>query len=141
MAELKTKKNAASVESFLNTVKDEQKRADSFTILAMMKKTTGEQPVMWGTSIIGFGNVHLKYATGRELDWMKIGFSPRKQNMTLYVLCHSKEQNELLKKLGRHKTGQSCLYINKLSDVDTTILKKIIETGYNGSHYGHENKS
>ena len=140
-AELKTKKNPASVESFLNTVGDEQKRSDSFTILEIMEKTTGAKPVMWGASIIGFGNIHLKYATGRELDWMKIGFSPRKQNLTLYVLCNSKEQNDLLKKLGRHKTGQSCLYINKLSDVDTTVLKKIIAKGYEGSYYGHENKS
>ena len=140
-AELKTKKSADSVEGFLNSVKDKQQRKDSFVILDLMKKTTGEKPVMWGTSIIGFGNIHLKYATGRELDWMKIGFSPRKQNLTLYVLCHSKEQNELLGKLGKHKTGQSCLYINKLSDIDTTVLKKIIAKGYEGSYYGHENKS
>ena len=138
MAELKTKKNAASVEGFLNTIKDKQKRDDSFSILEMFTKTTGEKPAMWGPSIIGFGNVHLKYPSGRELDWMKIGFSPRKQNLTLYVLCNSKEQKELLKKLGKHKTGQSCLYINKLSDVDTQVLKKIIERGYAGSFYGKE---
>ena len=140
-AELKTKKHTVSVESFLNNLEDEQKRSDSIAILEMMEKTTGEKPAMWGTSIIGFGNVHLTYATGRELDWMKIGFSPRKQNLTLYVLCNSKEQNELLKKLGRHKTGQSCLYINKLSDVDTSVLEKIIEKGFKGSYYGHENNS
>ena len=140
-AELKTKKNTASVESFLNKVKDAQKRSDSFAVLGMMEKATGEKPEMWGTGIIGFGNVHLKYASGRELDWMKIGFSPRKLNLTLYVLCGSAEQNELLRKLGRHKTGQSCLYINKLTDVDTSVLKKIIETGFKGSHHGQENKS
>jgi hypothetical protein len=139
VAELKTKKNAASVEGFLNTIKDKQKRDDSFSVLEIMAKVTGEKPAMWGPSIIGFGNVHLKYPSGRELDWMKIGFSPRKQNLTLYVLCHSKEQNELLKKLGKHKTGQSCLYINKLADVDTQVLKKIIEKGYTGGFYGHEN--
>ena len=133
MAELKTKKNAASVEGFLNTIKDKQKRDDSFSILEMFTKATGEKPEMWGPSIVGFGNIHLKYDSGRELDWMKIGFSPRKQNLTLYVLCNSKEQNELLKKLGKHKTGQSCLYINKLSDVDPQVLKKIIERGYTGS--------
>jgi hypothetical protein len=138
MAELKTKKNAASVEGFLNTVKDKQKRDDSFSILEMFKKATGEKPEMWGPSIIGFGNVHLKYPSGRELDWMKIGFSPRKQNLTLYVLCNSKEQNELLKKLGKHKTGQSCLYINKLTDVNTQVLKKIIERGYTGKFPGQE---
>lgn len=133
MAELKTKKNAASVEGFLNTIKDKQKRDDSFSVMEMMKKVTGEKPEMWGPSIVGFGNVHLKYPSGRELDWMKIGFSPRKQNITLYVLCNSPEQNELLKKLGKYKTGQSCLYINKLSDVDTQVLNKIIERGYKGS--------
>jgi Domain of unknown function (DU1801) len=133
VAELKTKKNAASVEGFLNTIKDKQKRDDSFSILEMFTKATGEKPTMWGPSIVGFGNVHLKYDSGRELDWMKIAFSPRKQNLTLYVLCNSKEQNELLKKLGKHKTGQSCLYINKLSDVDPQVLKKIIERGYTGS--------
>jgi hypothetical protein len=133
VAELKTKKNAASVEGFLNTIKDKQKRDDSFSILEMFTKATGEKPEMWGPSIVGFGNIHLKYDSGRELDWMKIGFSPRKQNLTLYVLCNSKEQNELLKKLGKHKTGQSCLYINKLSDVDPQVLKKIIERGYTGS--------
>ena len=136
-AELKTKRNTASVETFLNKVKDEQKRADSFAVLEMMKKITCEKPEMWGTSIIGFGNVHLRYATGRELDWMKIGLSPRKQNMTLYVLCNRKEQLELLKKLGKHKTGQSCLYINKLSDVNTDVLKKIIDLGYHKGEVPH----
>lgn len=136
MAELKTKKNAASVEGFLNTIKDKQKRNDSFSVLELFKKVTGEEPVMWGPSIVGFGNVHLKYDSGRELDWMKIGFSPRKQNLTLYVLCNSKEQNELLKKLGKHKTGQSCLYINKLSEVDSNVLEKIIERGYKAAFAG-----
>jgi hypothetical protein len=140
VAELKTKKNAASVEGFLNTVKDKQKREDSFSVLEMMQKITGEKPAMWGPSIIGFGNVNLKYDSGRELDWMKIGFSPRKQNLTLYVLCNSKEQAELLKKLGKHKTGQSCLYINRLADVDTNVLGKIIERGFKGSFYGKEVK-
>jgi len=138
VAELKTKQNTASVEGFLSAIKDKQKRDDSFSVLELMKKVTGENPAMWGPSIIGFGNVHLKYPSGRELDWMKIGFSPRKQNLTLYVLCNSKEQGELLKKLGKHKTGQSCLYINKLSEVDTNVLKKIIEKGYAGSFYGKE---
>lgn len=125
-AVLKTKKNEASAEDFLNTIKDEQQRKDSFTILQMMKKATGDEPKMWGTAIIGFGNVHLKYESGRELDWFKMGFSPRKQNLTLYGIGAMK-QTELLKKLGKHKTGKGCLYINKLTDVDTAILKKIIE--------------
>ena len=125
-AELKTKKNEASVEDFLNAVKDEQQRKDSLTILQMMKKATGDEPKMWGSAIIGFGNVHLKYESGRELDWFRMGFSPRKQNLTLYGV-NSEGQTELLKKLGKHKTGKGCLYINKLTDVDTAILKMIIE--------------
>jgi hypothetical protein len=132
-AELKTKENIASVEAFLKKIKDKQKQADSFAVMDMFKKITGEKPTMWGASIIGFGNVHLKYESGRELDWMKIGFSPRAQNLTLYVLCNSTEQNALLKKLGKHKTGQSCLYINKLNEVNTEVLQKIIEKGYEGA--------
>ena len=132
-AELKTKENTASVEAFLKKVKDKKKQADSFTVLEMFKKATGEKPAMWGTGIIGFGNVHLKYDSGRELDWMKIGFSPRAQNLTLYVLCDSKEQNELLNKLGKHKTGKSCLYINQLNDINTEVLQKIIVKGYEGA--------
>ena len=127
-AELKTKKTESSVEGFLNSVKDEQQRKDSFTIMQMMQKATGDKPKMWGTSIIGFGNVYLKYESGRELDWFKMGFSPRKQNLTLYgCLGSNPRQAELLKKLGKHKTGKGCLYINKLSDVDTTVLKKMME--------------
>lgn len=124
---LKTRKNEASVEGFLNTVNDEQERTDSFTIVQMMQKATGDKPKMWGSGIIGFGSVHLKYESGRELDWFKMGFSPRKQNLTLYGCLGSKQQTELLKKLGKHKIGKGCLYINKLADVDTSVLKKIIE--------------
>lgn len=122
MAELKTKKNDASVEGFLNTVKDEQTRADCFAIAKMMEQATKAKPKMWGSSIIGFGEQHLKYASGRELDWMVIGFSPRKQNITLYV--HLEES--LLKKLGKFTTGKGCLYIKKLEDVDKKVLKELI---------------
>jgi hypothetical protein len=125
-AELKTKKNEASVKDFLNAIKDEQQRNDSFTILQLMQKATGDEPKMWGPGIIGFGNVHLKYESGRELDWFKMGFSPRKQNLTLYGV-NSNAQTGLLKKLGKHKTGKGCLYINKLTDVDIAVLKKIID--------------
>lgn len=125
-AELKTKKNEASVKDFLNAIKDEQQRNDSFTILQLMQKATGDEPKMWGSGIIGFGNVHLKYESGRELDWFKMGFSPRKQNLTLYGI-NSNAQTGLLKKLGKHKTGKGCLYINKLTDVDIAVLKKIID--------------
>ena len=119
MAEIKTKPTAASVEDFLNTVKDEQKRKDSFVILEMMKKATGEEPKMWGSSLIGFGNVRLRNpATGREVDWLRIGFSPRKENLSLYISVGIKEHAEALKKLGKHKTGVGCLYINKLEDID-----------------------
>ncbi|MGB3075037.1 MAG: DUF1801 domain-containing protein [Chitinophagales bacterium] len=127
-AALKTRKNESSVHDFLNTVKDEQQRKDSIAILQMMKKATGDEPKMWGAAIIGFGNVHLKYESGRELDWFKIGFSPRKQNITLYGV-NLNAQAELLKNLGKYKTGKGCLYINKLTEVDTAILKKIIEKG------------
>jgi len=126
-AELKTKKTKARAKDFLNTIKDEQKRKDSFHIMEMMQKATGDKPEMWGSNIIGFGNVPLKYASGRELDWPKIGFSPRKQALTLYMLNRSKAQAALLKKLGKHKTGKVCLYLNKLDDVDTSVLKKVIE--------------
>ncbi|MEJ2103609.1 MAG: DUF1801 domain-containing protein, partial [Ignavibacteriaceae bacterium] len=122
MADLKTKPNKASVEKFLNSVKDEKKRTDSFKILEMMKKITKEEPIMWGPSIIGFGSYHYKYASGREGDFFVTGFSPRKQNLTLYIMSGFKRSPELMKKLGKYKTGSSCLYINKLEDVDLKVL-------------------
>ena len=125
-AEPKTKKTNVNPKDFLNTIKDEQKRKDSFEVMKMMQKATGAKPVMWGSAIVGFGSVKLKYASGKELDWPQTGFSPRKQALTLYVLGASKEQNALLKKLGKHKTAKVCLYINKLSDVDTKVLEKVI---------------
>ena len=129
MAELKTKKTDAPVEKFINSVPDEQKRKDAFVILEMMKKVTGDEPKMWGPSIIGFGDIHLKYASGRELDWMKMGFSPRKQNLTLYLTLGGGLGNfeSVLKKLGKYKTGKGCLYINKLADVNTTVLLEMIK--------------
>jgi hypothetical protein len=126
MADLKTKPNKASVEKFLNSVKDEKKRTDSFKILEMMKKITKEEPIMWGPSIIGFGSYHYKYASGREGDFFVTGFSPRKQNLTLYIMSGFKRSPELMKKLGKYKTGSSCLYINKLEDVDLKVLKTLI---------------
>jgi hypothetical protein len=124
---LKTKKGEASVEHFLNSIEDDARRIDSIAIVKIMEKATGEKPKMWGTSIIGFGNVHLKYESGRELDWFKIGFSPRKTNLTLYGLNSVKKNNDVMKKLGKYKEGKGCLYINKLSDIDNDILKKMIE--------------
>jgi len=129
MAELKTKASPASVEAFLNTIPDEQKRADCFTIMELMKNITGDKPKMWGSAIIGYCDVHLKYASGRQLDWFRIGFSPRKQNITLYIGATAESNAALLEKLGKHKTGKGCLYINKLADVDLKVLKQLIEAG------------
>ena len=125
-AELKTKVNDASVEGFLNSVTDQQKREDCFEILRLMKQVTKEAPKMWGSSIVGFGSYHYKGASGREGDWMLTGFSPRKQNLTLYLMGGLNTHTNLLKKLGKHKTSGGCLYIKKLSDVDVSALKELI---------------
>jgi hypothetical protein len=128
MAELKTKPTKVSVEKFIKRVPDAQTREDCFTILKLMKEATSEEPKMWGPSIIGFGSYHYKYATGREGDMPIVGFSPRKQNLTLYVLWYGFEEHaDLFKKLGKHTTSKSCLYIKRLSDVDLPTLKKIIK--------------
>ena len=124
---LKTGKTEASVEVFLNSVKDDAQRADSIAIVKMMEKASGDKPKMWGPTIIGFGNTKVKYASGKELDWMKIGFSPRKANLTLYGIKNAKGNDSLLKKLGKYKEAKGCLYINKLSDIDSGVLKKMIE--------------
>lgn len=127
MAELKTKMNDADVEAFLNGIEDKRKREDSFAVLELMKKLTGNEPKMWGASIIGFGNYQYKYQSGREGDWFMTGFSPRKQNLVLYIMSGFSRYDELLAKLGKHKTGKSCLYINKLEDVDLDVLAEMIE--------------
>ncbi|MBN2503462.1 MAG: DUF1801 domain-containing protein [Anaerolineales bacterium] len=127
MAELKTQQNDASVEEFLNAVKNESKRADSYRILELMREVTGEEPTMWGTSIVGYGSYHYKYASGREGDWFLAGFSPRKQNLTLYIMAGFDEYDDLMSKLGKHKTGKSCLYINKLADIDEQILRELVK--------------
>jgi hypothetical protein len=127
MAELKTKKTEASVEDFLNNLPSELTRKDCFEIVKMMKQATTEEPKMWGSSIIGFGSIHLKYVSGRELDWMMIGFSPRKQNLTLYIPGSLDTYADLLEKLGKHKTGAGCLYIKQLKDVDTKVLEELIQ--------------
>ena len=125
-AELKTKLNDASVEDFLNTVSDEQIRADCFEIAKLMKQVTKAEPKMWGSSIVGFGSYHYKGASGREGDWMLVGFSPRKQNLTLYIMAGFDRYDELMNKLGKFSTGKSCLYIKKLADVDKKVLKELI---------------
>ena len=125
-AEVKTKVNEASVEGFLNSVADEQARKDCFEILKMMKQVTKEEPKMWGASIVGFGSYHYKGASGREGDWMLIGFSPRKQNLTLYLMHGFDVHKDLLKKLGKYKTSMGCLYIKNLDDVDKRVLKELV---------------
>lgn len=132
MAEIKTKPTAASVEDFINSVGDQQKRKDSFVLLEMMKKATGEEPKMWGSSLIGFGNKRYKSpATGREVDWIRIGFSPRKANLSLYLSVDIKKHTAALKKLGKHKTGVGCLYINKLEEINMDVLKDMIDASLN----------
>ena len=127
MAELKTKRNKGDVEAFLNSVADEKKRQDSFTILDLMKKVTGMEPEMWGDSLIGFGSYHYKYASGREGDWFLTGFSPRKQNLTLYIMAGFDGFDHLLGKLGKHSTGKSCLYIKKIEDIDIDVLNELVK--------------
>jgi hypothetical protein len=129
LAEIKTKPTTANVEDFINSIKDEQKRKDCFTLLEMMQKATKEDPVLWSNSIIAFGKKRYKSpATGREVDWLKIGFAPRKANLSLYLSVNIKEHAAALKKLGKHKTGAGCLYINKLEDVDMNVLKGMIDS-------------
>lgn len=128
LAVIKTKPTSASVEDFINNVESEQKRKDSFVLLKMMKKASGEEPILWSNSIIGFGIKRYKSPTsGREVDWVRIGFSPRKANMTLYIGVGVKEHAVALKKLGKYKTSGGCLYVNKLEDIDMKVLKGMIE--------------
>ena len=127
LAEIKTKQTSLSVDSFIDSLPDEQKRKDSQVILKMMKKAMKEEPKMWGSSMIGFGNVRYKSpATGREVDWFKIGFSSRKANLSLHLGLDIQRHADALSKLGKHKTGVGCLYINKLEDVDIKVLEKMI---------------
>ncbi len=126
MAENKTQKTDAGVTDFLNKIPDEKKRQDSFALLELMRQVTGLEPQMWGESIVGFGDAHYKYASGREGDWFRVGFSPRKQNLALYIMEGFPKHQELLAKLGRHKTGVSCLYIKKLADIDLSVLRELL---------------
>lgn len=129
--ELKTKKNDADIQSFIDSVKNETRKKDARVLLEMMREVSGDQGSMWGPSIIGFGKFLYKYKSGRELDWFITGFSPRKQNLTLYIIVPSKKFNELLGDLGKHKTSKGCLYINKLADVDLDVLKALIKESIN----------
>lgn len=137
MPEPKTKVNKASVEKFFSTIKDKEKREDCILISKMMEKATKSKPEMWGASIVGFGRRKITYANGKEAEWMQIGFAPRKQNIALYGLIvfkmdqsglkKDKGENDFLLKLGKYKEGGGCLYINKISDVNTKELEKIIK--------------
>jgi Domain of unknown function (DU1801) len=132
LVEIKTKPTAANVEDFINNIGSEQKSKDSFLLLEMMKKATGEDPVLWSNSIIGFGNKRYKSPkTGREVDWLLIGFAPRKANLSLYLGMDINKHATTLKKLGKHKTGVGCLYINKLEEIDLKVLEELIETSFN----------
>ena len=126
-AELKTRETNASVEDFLNGIAEPQKRKDALAVCKIMERFSSEKPKMWGTSIVGFGSTQLKYPSGRELDWMRIGFSPRKANLTLYLTDGVQHHPNLLEKLGKHKTGIGCLYIKSLSDINIKVLEKLIE--------------
>ena len=130
MAEIKTKKTDESFSKFLNIIEDETKRNDCFEIAEMMKQVSKCEPKMWGTAIIGFDSYHYKYESGHEGDMCMIGFSPRKQNITLYISAGINNQKNLLEELGKYKTSKGCLYINKLADVNTEVLKKLIKASY-----------
>ncbi len=127
MAELKTKPTTQSVKDFIDATRDEQQRKDCRTVSRIMKRVTKANPKMWGPGIVGFGSYHYKYASGREADWFLAGFAPRKENLTLYIMSGFKKYNALLKKLGKHKIGKSCLYIKRLDDVDMDVLTQLIE--------------
>lgn len=127
MAEAKTKPTKASVTQFLNKIPDAGRREDCFAVAKMMEEITGSKPVMWGPSIVGFGTYSYKYASGHEGDWPLAAFSPRKQDLTLYLIPGYEKREELLSQLGKHRTGKSCLYIKRLSDIHLPTLKKLIK--------------
>jgi len=126
MADLKTKPNEVSVTGFINGIDDPQKKKDAKKVAAIMRKVTGKRAKMWGPSIVGYGSYHYKYASGREGDWMLTGFSPRKQALTLYIMSGFSKYDSLMKKLGKYKTGKSCLYVKRLSDIDEAVLEELV---------------
>jgi hypothetical protein len=129
VAEIKTKETSSSVDDFISTIPDEQKREDCRTLLKLFQKATKEKPKMWGSSMIGFGKKRYKSpATGREVDWFKVGFSPRKANLSLHLVIDVQKHSDTLKVLGKHKIGGGCLYINRLADVDINVLEQLIKT-------------
>ncbi len=127
MAELKTQRNEDDVDAFLDAIDDERRRADAKAIREMMAEVTGDAGAMWGGSIVGFGSYHYTYASGREGDWFKVGFSPRKQNLTLYIMSGFDAYEPMLGRLGKHSTGKSCLYVKRLEDIDSDVLRELVE--------------
>ena len=127
MSDMKTKPTEASVDAFINAIDDERKRDDARAVAAMMADITGAPAKMWGSSIVGFGTYHYRYASGREGDFMEVGFAPRKRALTLYIMAGFSAYEELLAKLGKHTTGKSCLYVKRLADVDLAVLRELIE--------------
>jgi len=130
-AENKTKETEASVDTFLANIKDDEKKADCLVLKSMMSRITDSPVKMWGASIVGFGTYHYKYDSGREGDFMKVGFSPRAQNVTVYIIAGFDRYEALMSKLGKHKTGKSCLYIKKLDDIDLDVLEELVKESYN----------
>ncbi len=130
MAELKTKKNDADVDAFLATVQDDRQRADAGTLRDLLADITGDDGAMWGSSIVGFGAQHHEYASGRQGEWMAIGFSPRKANLTLYIMDGFDAYDDLLGRLGKHTTGKSCLYVKRLADIDLDVLRQLVHESY-----------
>ena len=133
MAENKTRRTGASVGDFLTSVKNKRRREDGFTLLEMMKGITGLEPEMWGPSIIGFGSYHYKYESGREGDIFQTGFSPRKQSLSLYIMDGFDGRDDLLTKLGKHRKSVSCLYVNKLADVNIDVLRELVQRSFEHS--------
>lgn len=130
MAELKTKVNTGSVKAFVESVEDPQRKKDAQVLSKLMRQRTRKQPKMWGDAIVGFGSFHYKYASGREGDWFIVGFSPRKQAMSLYLMAGFQRFEPLMKKLGKYKTGKSCLYVKKLDDIDLDVLTELIDQAF-----------
>ena len=128
--ELKTKLNDGDVKAFLNSIEHEKRREDGLKMLDIMQEVTKEEPKMWGKTIVGFGTYHYTNKSGFDGEWMATGFSPRKQSLTLYIMAGFEKNKDLMEKLGKFKTGKSCLYINKLEDIDLEILKKVIKSSY-----------
>ena len=127
MSQNKTQPTEQSVKTFIDSLDDQQKIADSYSLLDLMKEVTGCEPKMWGPSIIGFDQYHYKYESGREGNFLKVGFSPRKRELSIYLMCGFEKHTEMMKKLGKHRTGKSCLYVKKLEDIDLDVLKDLVQ--------------